>query len=130
VYISSDKNLQEFEDYFGTMPWLSLPEGSGESSSEIKNKLSQTFQIRGIPTLIVVDVKTGKFITATAREDVMKVGGKDAGKGLDLIKQWKAIEPVPISEANLSQGPGGVLGIVQAIVMHILKNPIFIFGTS
>jgi hypothetical protein len=124
VYISSDKNLSEFNEYYGTMPWLSLPEGAGESSSEIKNKLSQSLQIRGIPTLIVIDVKTGKFVTSNARNDVMSSSG-NAEKGLEVINQWKAIEPVPFEEANLAQaGPGGIMGII----MYILKNPIYIFG--
>jgi nucleoredoxin len=128
VYVSSDKNIQEFEEYFGSMPWLSLPEGAGESSSTVKNQLAQSLQISGIPTLVVVDTKTGKFVTGSAREDITRVGGNNPDKGLELIQQWKTIEPVPFSEASLSQGPGGILGIIQALVMYILRNPIFIFG--
>lgn len=106
------------------MPFKSLPEGEGESSSAVKNKLSQTLQIRGIPTLIVLDVKTGEFVTATAREDVANAGG-NVEKGLETIKRWKAIEPIPIEEASAqAAGPSGFL----AIITHILKNPIYIFG--
>ena len=105
------------------MPWLSLPEGEG-SASATKNKLAQALQIRGIPTLIVLDVKTGKFVTATARDDVTRVGG-DAEKGLQVIQAWKAIDTIPIEEANLEAGgPSGIM----AIIYYILKNPIYIFG--
>lgn len=108
------------------MPWLSLPEGPGASSSEIKNNLSKTLQIQGIPTLIVLDVKTGKFVTASARDDVSKAGGSTVEACLATIEAWKSIDPVPIEEANLSQGggPSGLMGII----FYILKNPIYIFG--
>ena len=56
------------------MPWLSLPEGANESSSSIKNQLANTMKIRGIPTMIVLEVKTGNFVTVTGREDVTNLG--------------------------------------------------------
>lgn len=107
------------------MPWLSLPEGTG-STSQVKNSLAQKLQIRGIPTLIVLDVKTGKFVTSSAREGVTAAGGS-AEKGLETIEAWKAVEAVPIEEANLADqgsGPSGIMGII----FYILKNPIYIFG--
>ena len=102
------------------MPWLSLPEGSGPTAA-IKNNLAQKLQIQGIPTLIVLEVKTGKFVTASARDDVTK------SQGLDTIEAWKAVEPVPIEEANLAQQGGGPSGLM-GIIFYILKNPIYIFG--
>ena len=108
------------------MPWLSLPEGTAGSSSQIKNSLAQKLQIQGIPTLIVLDVKTGKFVTASARDDVTKASGSPE-KGLETIATWKSVEPVPIEEANLSAGGGGPTGIM-AVIFYILKNPIYIFG--
>jgi len=125
VYISSDKSINEFNEYYGSMPWLSLLEGEGQGAAQVKNNLAQKLQIQGIPTLIVLDVKTGKFVTAAARDDVTKVGG-NADQGLEVIKSWKAIEPVAFEEANLSQG-GGASGIM-GIIFFILKNPIYIFG--
>ena len=108
------------------MPWLSLPEGSGGSISQIKNNLAQKLQIRGIPTLIVLDVKTGKFVTANARDDVSKASGSPE-KGHEVISGWKSVDPVPIEEADFSQQGGGPSGIM-GIIFYILKNPIYIFG--
>lgn len=127
IYISSDKSLKEFREYFGSMPWLTLPEGPGEESApEIKNRLAKTFKIQGIPTLMIVD-KNGKFVTASARDDITKAGGHVA-KALEVIEQWKKIEPVPISEANLNQGPSEILGIIKDIIMFFARNPIWIIG--
>jgi nucleoredoxin len=120
------RSIPEWEEYYGSMPWLSLPEGTAGATSQIKNNLAQKLQIRGIPTLIVLDVKTGKFVTANARDDVSKVAG-DNDKGLETIAAWKAVEPVPIEEANFNQGGGGPGGIM-GIIFYILKNPIYIFG--
>ena len=39
VYISSDKSLQEFEEYFKKMPWLSIPLEQG--SAAIKSNLAE-----------------------------------------------------------------------------------------
>lgn len=106
VYVSSDKNLEQWKEYYGTMPWLSLPEGAGESSASIKNQLAQTMKIQGIPTMIVLEVKTGKFVSASCRDDVTKAAG-NTEQGYEVIKAWKEIEAVPMEEANLSPGGGG-----------------------
>ncbi|CAB9526538.1 Probable nucleoredoxin 1 [Seminavis robusta] len=126
VYVSSDKSIPEFQEYYGTMPWLSLAEGvAGADTANIKNVLAKRMQIKGIPTLIVLDVKTGKFVTSGARDDVTGASG-NAEQGTAVIEQWKATEAVPIEEADMSAG-GGPSGIM-AVVFYILKNPIYIFG--
>jgi hypothetical protein len=35
---------QEFQEYYGSMPWVALPHGSAK-----KGELSQRFQVSGIP---------------------------------------------------------------------------------
>lgn len=126
VYISSDKNLVQWQEYYGTMPWLSLPEGANESSSAIKNQLAQTMKIRGIPTMIVLEVKTGNFVTVTGREDVTQAGS-DTTKGDEVIQAWKTMDAVPLEEADMGGGASGPTGIM-AVIFYILKNPIYIFG--
>ena len=123
VFVSSDSDLQSFEEYYKKMPWLSL--STDADSASIKQKLAQMFQIRGIPSLIAIDAKSGKYITKDARSDVMGAGGDDA-KQKEVIQKWKSIEAVPIEEADLSSGAGQ--GGIGAIVTFLLRNPIYIFG--
>jgi nucleoredoxin len=126
VYISSDRTVPDFEGYYSKMPWLSIPTEQG--SAAIKSNLAESVGITGIPTLVVVDVKTGEFVTAKARDEVTKVGG-DATKGKELIEQWKAMERQPLSEARNQLGPsGGLQGPLLRVIKYFAKNPMYIFG--
>jgi len=62
VFISSDRDQSQFDEYFGEMPWLALP----YSNREGKNDLSNLFEVRGIPSLVTIDA-SGKTINAGAR---------------------------------------------------------------
>jgi nucleoredoxin len=122
--VSSDNSVEAFNGYYAKMPFVALP---SQSTAAIKNSLAQKLQIQGIPTLIILDAKTGNFITDSARNEVTRVGD-DKEKGKELIASWKAKESVPIEEAaahrQLQQGPGGIMGII----FWFLKNPVYIFG--
>lgn len=125
IYISSDRALEDFEAYFGTMPWLSLP---AVGTADIKNQLAQTCKITGIPALLVLERATGHYVTnQNARQEVekWKNNGGDKQGALRVVEQWKASPAVPLNEANLSAGgPGGIMGIVSMIA----KNPAIVFG--
>jgi nucleoredoxin len=123
VYISSDKTVEEFEGYYSKMPYLAIP--CQEGCAAIKNNLAQTLGIQGIPVLIVLDVQTGEFITASAREDVTKVGG-DPTYGKELVAEWKAMERKPLSEATKALG-GGQSPIMK-IFLWLAKNPFVFFA--
>jgi nucleoredoxin len=122
VYISSDRTVEDFDSYYGKMPWLSIP--LVEGSAQIKNNLSQTLKIAGIPTLVVLDAKTGEFITGLAREEVTAVGGNKA-KAKELAEKWNQKERVALAEANMG---GGSQGGLMGILMYFAKNPMYIFG--
>jgi len=62
IFVSSDKSMQEFQEYFGTMPWLAIPQGDSR-----KKELSTLFDVEGIPTFVLVDSETGKVINANGR---------------------------------------------------------------
>jgi len=72
VFVSSDKNDDDFNRYFGTMPWLALP----FSDQARKEALGQKFGVRGIPTLVVLDNK-GNTLTTEGRGQVGKYFGGD-----------------------------------------------------
>ena len=48
------------------MPWKALP----YSDRDTKAALSKKYKVRGIPTFVVVDAKTGETITTEGREAV------------------------------------------------------------
>lgn len=66
IFVSSDKDKTQFEDYFGEMPWLSLPFGDPR-----KDGLSNRFEIEGIPSLVILDPDLN-IVTSSARNAVMQ----------------------------------------------------------
>merc|ERR1719164_217194 len=73
VFVSSDKDEKAFDEYHGSMPWLALP----FADRERKNALSKQFKVRGIPTLVILDVD-GSVITTDGREAVTEDPTGDA----------------------------------------------------
>ena len=57
VFISGDKTLEEFEEYFAEMPWPAMP----FRDKRIKN-VAKTFNVKGVPRLVVLNMKTGEVI--------------------------------------------------------------------
>jgi nucleoredoxin len=63
VFVSSDRDEEAFKEYFAEMPFLALP----FSKRSEKAELSSNFKVNGIPTLILLDAKTGKIINEEGR---------------------------------------------------------------
>ncbi len=63
IFVTSDQDLNSFTEYFGHMPWLSLPFGD-ERIAELK----KLFGVRGIPMLVVL--KDGVVVSTEARNQV------------------------------------------------------------
>ena len=59
VFVSSDKDMGQFQEYFATMPWLAIPPGDKR-----KDALSKRYEVEGIPTLVLLDGATGEEINA------------------------------------------------------------------
>lgn len=70
VFISSDRDEESWKEYFGTMPWLALP----WSERDLKDKLSETYQVNGIPSLVAFS-ETGEPETDKVRH-IFKLGAK------------------------------------------------------
>jgi nucleoredoxin len=116
VYISSDRTMEEFNDYYGKMPWLALP--TDGDAAQIKNKLAEKFKIRGIPALIILN-KKGHIVTDQAKKQVMKCYSRGS---MDLIDSWKATKAVPVEEADL--GKIDYYGGLWNLFVGIAKNPV------
>eukprot|EP00002_Diphylleia_rotans_P006952 TRINITY_DN163_c0_g1_i10.p1 TRINITY_DN163_c0_g1~~TRINITY_DN163_c0_g1_i10.p1 ORF type:complete len:408 (+),score=103.73 TRINITY_DN163_c0_g1_i10:114-1337(+) len=65
VFVSSDRDEKSFAEYFGEMPWLSLP----YADRGRKGKLSNQFKVQGIPTFVILSPE-GELITKDGREEV------------------------------------------------------------
>lgn len=50
IFVSSDKDDASFAEYHKSMPWLALP----FDQRDVKSDLSSKFQVRGIPTLVIL----------------------------------------------------------------------------
>merc|ERR1712048_227402 len=68
VLVSWDRSAEDFQGYFGKMPWLALPY---EDDSR-RSVLNQEFGVQSIPTLALVDASNGSVITTEARESLMR----------------------------------------------------------
>ena len=122
VYVSSDSSADDFKAYYGKMPWLAIP----FDARQIKSKLASELQVRGIPTLIVLDVATGKFVTSDARGHVQSAAGS-ADKARQVVAMWKETTPVSFEEGLAASND--FLSLLKNFVLGILRNPIYIFGT-
>lgn len=66
VFVSSDRSSDDqlkYMEKYG-MKWYTLPHGS-----DAANKLKKKYEVRGIPSLVIVDAK-GNTITKNGRSDV------------------------------------------------------------
>ena len=68
IFVSSDRDENAFDEYRDEMPWLAMP----FRDRELKAKLSKTFKVTGIPSLVVLD-ETGSVITTDGRRVALDV---------------------------------------------------------
>jgi len=70
VFVSSDSDEDSWHEYHSEMPWLSMPFEDRDSKDAASNK----YGVSGIPTLVLLDGKTGKIISKNARSLITDVG--------------------------------------------------------
>lgn len=66
VFVSSDSDEEAFNSYHDEQPWLAMP----YSRRKEKEQLSEQMGVNGIPSLILIDLKTGEVITDEARSGI------------------------------------------------------------
>jgi nucleoredoxin len=69
VFASSDRDKDGFKDYFKEMPWLALP----YCNRDLKEQLSRKYKVQGIPSLVIIDAKTGELNTKEGRSAIANV---------------------------------------------------------
>jgi len=138
IYVSSDRTNEEFEEYYGKMPWLAIPPGI-ENIGAIKAKLSETLGVTGIPALAILDGTTGEFIAGgTARDDVVRVTTTpkgdtvpepDADQVKVVLEKWKSMERHSLVEApHLMDTGSNAQSLLGKVLGFFAKNPMLIFG--
>lgn len=69
IFVSSDRDPASFTSYYAEQPWLAVPYEAAQ-----RQMLGMAFQVRGIPTLMVLEGKTGKLITRDGKQDIASNG--------------------------------------------------------
>jgi len=109
------------------MPWHAMfPSYTSSEDRNRQGRLSDMFKIQGIPSVVVLDAKTGNFITDNARAEVMQAGS-DASLQKELVQSWLSKEAVPIDQAPFGSDGGSDNLIVRAI-KYILTKPTYMLG--
>jgi len=93
VFVSSDRDEASFSKYAREQPWPALP----FADRDRKAKLSAKFGVQGIPTLVILDAKTGQLVTKDGRAGVMKdpTGSKlpwTPPNALDILKSAPLVD--------------------------------------
>jgi thiol-disulfide isomerase/thioredoxin len=113
IFVSLDKNENEFNEYFSKMPWKSLPFDNQQSE-----ELSEFFGVQGIPTLILVDHE-GNVLTRQGKEIIEKNSNL-----FQLIIQNKYNYSLVEKTLQLvkGQGDGRISDSDVNVLIEILKN--------
>jgi thiol-disulfide isomerase/thioredoxin len=69
ILVSADRGQEQFNPYFEEMPWLALP----FHERDIATDLDTLYEISGIPSLVLVNIKDGSVVT-TDGVDVIRDG--------------------------------------------------------
>ena len=76
IFASSDSDAHAYDEYYATMPWLSVPFGDA-FVKDTKTALG----VSGIPTLTIIRADTGKVIVVE--------GDNDVSMGVEAFAHWK-----------------------------------------
>jgi len=68
IFVSSDRDEDQFKSYFAEMPWLAFNKGDS-SYAQVKSTLSDLCEVNGIPHLAIVSGSDGSIISKAARGD-------------------------------------------------------------
>jgi hypothetical protein len=62
VFVSADHDLEGFDEYYGEMPWCSVPFVADE-----RDNIPEKFEVQGIPRVVVLNAKDGSVVNNDAR---------------------------------------------------------------
>lgn len=145
IYVSSDNTREEFHAELEKMPWLAMD--GDQKGAVLKHALATNLKAFNIPTLVLLNVKTGNFVTDLGRKDLLelvnnnkKSGDGDENKdttaaagqptkeqeadyvtrGKALVETWKTMEPIAIGHNST------VLTNLQTGIDFFAANPLYL----
>jgi len=62
VYVSADKDADEFDEYYAEMPWAAVPFGAAG-----RDAVGGAFGVEGIPRVVVLSGADGSVVNGDAR---------------------------------------------------------------
>ena len=71
VFVSSDKSNEAFAEYFANHPWPALPYEARDKKAE----LGRRYNVRSIPTLLVLDAASGALLTDMGVQGLLSAPG-------------------------------------------------------
>jgi nucleoredoxin len=95
VFVSSDKDDAEFQEYYGEQPWLAVP----YANREVKAALDKKYKVQGIPSVVILG-PDGELFTKDGREAISQ---DPTGEEMP----WKAASFGDIFADAKLIGPGG-----------------------
>ncbi|TMW56512.1 hypothetical protein Poli38472_006522 [Pythium oligandrum] len=82
IFVSSDKEIEKYDEYYKEMPWLALP---WAESRDLKAALCEKFGIKFIPTLIFFN-ENGEVVEREGRTFIEK-NAHDIDAVLSALRQ-------------------------------------------
>ena len=104
VFVSSDESDAEAKEYFSTMPWKML----AFSETETRDRLSEQFNIEGVPTLVILDEEE-KVLTTEGTDAIMNVTSFEQLKTFEMdreIESKKVTKPSTLFDGKLMDKSG------------------------
>jgi thiol-disulfide isomerase/thioredoxin len=97
VFVSSDQDENQFQAYYGKMPFLSLP----FSNRSLAQHAKSVFGVRGIPSLVIIDSLSGTIVTSPdeSRRDVHQACQRGEEAIERLFRDW--LDKVPLETKSM-----------------------------
>jgi nucleoredoxin len=91
IFVSSDRNEAEFQQYYQGMPFKAIPFRNRTLAQQIKS----VFGVRGIPSLVVIDAMSGRIVVSQedSRQEVHQACNRGEQAIEALFKTW--LDKVP-----------------------------------
>lgn len=89
IYISQDKNEEDYKESLSTMPWIALPYKHKQTEEIIKN-----LSVYGLPKLVIIDPEVNRVVVDSARADVLE-------KTKTCFDEWVSIKNLKIAKGDL-----------------------------
>jgi hypothetical protein len=100
IFISSDRDEDSFNRYCNTMPWLAVP---FHKLSTYKQHLSNKYNIRGIPSLVIIDSISGQVVVNKAESRSLVMETCQAGTDDAICSMFNSnwLNRIPIESQQL-----------------------------